>query len=155
MYDADTPYTVMHEQKDLFEWTARHSVNLGFDPFLSFNEARAPIMELLGRSGRMYDFGPGPIIWSAKVWKSLEENYLIPNNITFADLIEANGSEFTWYGEWLLHSQAIRLIPKGPLFKNYHYPHQYEFDKQFDYNFDKIAKLYLGIGMQSIYEFNT
>jgi hypothetical protein len=111
-------------------------------------------MEVFGRTGAIYDFGPGPTIWSCKVWQSLEENYLIPNNITFADLIEANGSEFTWYGEWLLYSQSIRLMPKGPLFKNYHYPHQYDFDKHYQYNLDKISKLYMGIGMQSIYEFN-
>ena len=111
-------------------------------------------MELFGREGAIYDFGPGPTIWSCKVWESLKDEYLIPNNLTFADLIEANGSEFTWYGEWLLRSQVIRLMPKGPLFKNYHYPHQYDFDKHCQYDMKKISKLYLGVGLQSIYEFN-
>jgi hypothetical protein len=33
--------------------------------------------------------------------------YIKPNNLTFTDLLTANGSEFTWYGEWLLYSQQL------------------------------------------------
>lgn len=153
MFDDETPYTICHEYKSFFEFMDKHP--LGFDPYESFSKERLEIMNLFGRTGVIYDFGPGPTIWSSKVWKSLNDNYLLPNNLTFADLINANGSEFTWYGEWLLASQEIRLIPKGPLFKNYHYPHQYEYDKHYSYDIEKISKLYLGIGMQSIYEFNV
>jgi hypothetical protein len=152
MFDNETPYTICHEYKSFFEFMQKYPLN--FDPYESFEKERKQIMELFGREGVVYDFGPGPTIWSAKVWKSLENNYIIPNNLKFSDLIEANGSEFTWYGEWLLHSQAIRLIPKGPLFKNYHYPHQFEYDKHINYTTEKISKLYLGIGLQSIYKFN-
>lgn len=152
MFDEETPYTICHEYKSFFEFMDKHP--LGFDPYESFAKERLEIMNLFGREGVIYDFGPGPTIWSAEVWRSLEEGYLIPNNLTFADLINANGSEFTWYGEWLLHSQAIRLIPKGPLFKNYHYPHQYEYDKHYNYTTERIAKHYLGVGLQSIYNFN-
>tara|TARA_R110001632_G_scaffold225803_1_gene359012 strand:- start:2364 stop:3149 length:786 start_codon:yes stop_codon:yes gene_type:complete len=152
MFDEDTPYTVCHEYKSFFEFMDKFPLN--FDPYESFAKERLEIMNLFGRDGVIYDFGPGPTIWSAKVWKNLEEEYMIPNNLTFTDLISANGSEFTWYGEWLLHSQVIRLMPKGPLFKNYHYPHQYEFDKQHKYTTNIIAKRYLGLGLQSIYNFN-
>ena len=44
-------------------------------------------------------------------------------------------------------------MPKGPLFKNYHFPYFYEYDKQYGYDVDKISKLYMGIGLQSIYNF--
>lgn len=152
MFNDATPYTICHEYKSFFEFLDKHP--LGFDPYQSFTQERLHIMELFGREGVVYDFGPGPTIWSAKVWQSLEENYIQPNNLKFSDLIQANGSEFTWYGEWLLRDQTIRLIPRGPLFKNYHYPNQYQYDMHFEYDIDKIAKLYLGIGMQSIYEFN-
>ena len=81
-------------------------------------------MDLFGRKGVVYDFGPDPIIWSTKVWKSLFENYIKVNNLTFADLIKFDPSEFTWYGEWLLHSKEIRLMPREEIFKNYHYKHQ-------------------------------
>lgn len=152
MFDDQTPYTVCHEYKSFFEFLDKHSV--GFDPYESFVRERLHIMELFGRAGTVYDFGPGPTIWSCMVWKDLFDNYIQPNNLTFADLINTNGSEFTWYGEWLLRSQTIRLIPKGPLFKNYHYPNQFDYDKHYGYDIEKISKLYLGIGMQSIYEFN-
>jgi hypothetical protein len=152
MFDDNTPYTVCHEYKSFFEFLDKHPI--GFDPYESFSRERLHIMGLFGRKGTVYDFGPGPTIWSMKVWKSLEENYIKPNKLKFGDLIHANSSEFTWYGEWLLVDQTIRLIPKGPLFKNYHYPIQFEYDKFYNYDIEKITKLYLGIGMQSIYEFN-
>jgi len=63
IYDGVIPYTVMHEQKDLFQWTARVRHLLGFDPQHSFAECRQPIMDLFGRKGRLYDFGPSPVIW--------------------------------------------------------------------------------------------
>ena len=154
MFDEQTPYTICHEYKSFFEFIDKIPA-LPFDPYESFLKERMHIMELFGRTGAIYDFGPGPTIWSSKVWSSLEEGYIEPNELKFSDLIQVNGSEFTWYGEWLLHSQAIRLMPKGPLFKNYHYPHQYDFDKHYNYDLEKISKLYLGVGMQSIYQFNN
>lgn len=149
MYDDETPYTVMHEQKDLFEWTAKHSVNLGFDPFLTFNDTRIPIMELLGRSGRIYDFGPGPIIWSSKVWKSLENNYLIPNRLKFENLIESVPSEFTWYGEYLVVSKEIPIFAIEPIFKFFHFKQQYIDFKNQGYTEEHFKQNYLGIVMQS------
>jgi hypothetical protein len=159
MFDDETPYTICHEYKHFFEFFDKHpyvshNQPMNFDPRESFIKERQHIMSLFGRKGVVYDFGPGPTIWSSKVWKSLEDNYILYNDTSFSKLIEINGSEFTWYGEWLLYSQEIRLIPKGPLFKNYHYVSQFEYDKQYGYNLDKISKLYLGVGMQSIYNFN-
>jgi hypothetical protein len=158
MFDEDTPYTVCHEYKHYFEFIQKHpfiSLNepMPFDQRDSFVKERQHIMGLFGRKGVIYDFGPGPTIWSTKVWKSLEDNFIKYNNTTFSELIKLNGSEFTWYGEWLLYSQEIRLIPKGPLFKNYHYPYLYQYDKQYNYDNEQISKLYLGVGIQSIYEF--
>jgi hypothetical protein len=149
MYNDETPYTVMHEQKDLFEWTSRHHPSLGFDPYLTFNETRLPIMELFGRTGRIYDFGPGPIIWSCKVWKSLEEEYLIPNGLTFENLIESVPSEFTWYGEYLLVSEKILILPIEPMFKFFHFKQQYIDFKNQGYTENNFKQNYLGIVMQS------
>ena len=158
MFDDDTPYTICHEYKHFFEFLQKYpyiqsNIPMDFDPYESFVKERKYVMDLFGRSGVIYDFGPGPTIWSCKVWKSLHDNYIVKNNLQFVDLISANPSEFTWYGEWLLHSQEIRLMPKGPLFKNYHYPYFYQYDKSLGYDEEKIRKLYLGIGLQSIYNF--
>lgn len=159
MFDEETPYTICHEYNHFFEFVEKHPYvsskePMTFDPRESFLKERLHVMNLFNRKGVVYDFGPGPTIWSAKVWKSLEDHYLSHNKITFEHLIEINPSEFTWYGEWLMYSQEIRLVPRGPLFKNYHYVFQYEYDKQKGYGLDKIAKLYLGVGMQSIYNFD-
>lgn len=149
MYDTETPYTVMHEQKDLFQWTSKNKALLGFDPYNGYVETRKPIMETLGRQGRVYDFGPGPIIWSTKVWKSLEENYLLPNSLLFEDLINSVASEFTWYGEYLMVSKEIEIIPVEPLFKFFHYGQQYVDYKQRGFTEEDFKQNYLGIVMQS------
>ncbi len=149
MYSITTPYTVMHEQKDLFEWTSKFKTILGFDPIGSYTEDRKKIMDVFERQGRVYDFGPGPIVWSAKVWESLEKNYIEPNELTFAKLIEYCPSEFTWYGEYLLSSRPIDIVPIEPIFKFFHFGQQYQMFKQLGYTEQDFSSVYFGIVMQS------
>jgi hypothetical protein len=149
MFDENTPYTVIHEQKELFSWSVTKTKELGFDPKEGFINDRQKIMDLFERKGRHYDFGPSPIIWSSKVWKSLEEQYMIPNELTFPDLIEYSPSEFSWYGEALLAFKAIEIYPVEPLFKVFHYPQQYIEYKQQNITEEMIAQNYMGVIMQS------
>jgi hypothetical protein len=146
---TDIPYTVMHEQKDLFSWTANKSDVLGFDPIDSFKDVRKKIMDIFDRRGRYYDFGPIPVIWSRKVWKELQARYLAQNNLTLAQLFDGIPSEFSWYGEWLMASNTIPIYPVEPLFKVFHYPHQYIDFKSTGYTESQLAKNYMGIVMQS------
>lgn len=149
MFDENTPYTVIHEQKELFSWSVTKTKELGFDPKEGFINDRQKIMDLFERKGRHYDFGPSPIIWSSKVWKSLEEQYMIPNKLTFPNLIEYSPSEFSWYGEALLAFKAIEIYPVEPLFKVFHYPQQYIEYKQQNITEEMIAQNYMGVIMQS------
>lgn len=143
----DVPYTVMHEQKELFEWADR---NLHFDPQEGFNKEKDDIMSLFGREyKKRWDFGPSPIIWSKKVWQLLESNYIKPNNLTFEKLIEYCPSEFTWYGEALLAFRPFEILPVQPLFKVFHYPGQFIQAKQQGYTEEIFAKNYYGIILQS------
>lgn len=151
MFDDETPYTVIHEQKELFTWTVTKTKVLGFDPKDSFVTDREKIMTLFGREGKVYDFGPSPIIWSSKVWSDLEEKYIKPNNLTFEQLLEYSHSEFSWYGEALLNFKSIPLYPAEPLFKVFHYPQQYIEYKQQGITEQMIAQNYMGIIMQSNY----
>lgn len=146
LYSGNIPYTVCHEQKELFEWAQK---NLHFDPQDGFKEDRKKVMDVLGRTGRFYDFGPSPVIWHTEVWKGLEENYTKPNNLTFSQLIEYSHSEFAWYGEYLLVSGIIPIYPVQPLFKVFHYPGQYLASKEQGYTEEDLAKNYLGIILQS------
>jgi hypothetical protein len=148
MYDDTTPYTVMHEQKDLFEWSSRYKDLLGFNPKTGFMEDRKKVMETFDRKGRYYDFGPSPTIWSSKVWKSLDE-VLLANNLDFVNLINNVPSEFSWYGEYLLSNKIIDVVAVGPLFKVFHYGGQREYYKQLGYTEESFSENYLGIVLQS------
>lgn len=149
MYDEETPYTVIHEQKELFSWSAGKTNILGFDPKDSFVEIRKKVMEVFNRTGKIYDFGPGPVIWSAKVWESLEKNYIIPNNLSFEECIFYAESEFSWYGESLLAFKAIDLYPIEPPFRFFHYPQQYVEFKNAGYTEEAFAQNYMGFVMPS------
>lgn len=154
MYDNITPYTVIHEQKELFSWSVGRTSIIGFDPKTSFINDKQIIMNIFGRQGKYYDFGPVPTIWSSKVWRDLENNYLKPNNLTFEHAIEYCPSEFSWYGEALLEFKSIPIYPSEPLFKVFHYLPQYiEYKKQ-GITEEMIAQNYLGIVMQSNFNAN-
>lgn len=149
MYDDNTPYTVMHEQKELFEFSSKYKDSIGHDPKIGFEETRKPIMNSLQRKGRYFDFGPSPVIWNCKVWEVLEETQLKPQGLTFVDLIKSTPSEFTWYGEFLLKTRPIDIIPIEPMFKVFHFKSQYNFYKQLGYTEDNFAENYLGLVVQS------
>jgi hypothetical protein len=152
MFDDETPYTVIHEQKELFSWTVTKTKQLGFDPKDSFVADRRKIMdEVFERKGRVYDFGPSPVIWSAKVWSDLEEKYMKPNGLKFEHLLDYSHIEFSWYGESLLNFKSIPLYPAEPLFKVFHYQHQYLEYKHLNITEEMIAQNYMGIIMQSNY----
>jgi|TARA_R110000751_G_scaffold142295_1_gene245704 hypothetical protein len=149
MYNDENPYTVIHEQKELFTWTVYNILDLGFDPKLSYIKDRQKIMDLFGRKGKYYDFGPVPTIWSGKVWKSLEDNYIVPNNITWEQMLEFSPSEFSWYGEALLTFEAIKIYPVEPIFKVFHYAQQLNDSIRNGVTQEMISQNYLGIIMQS------
>lgn len=149
MYDDVTPYTVMHEQKELFSWTSINYKILGFDPKDSFTQDRKKIMDVFNRNSKIYDFGPAPTIWSSRVWQDLETNYMIPNNLTFQQLIEYCPSEFTWYGESLLQFKSITIYPAEPIFKVFHYKQQLDEFLRLNLSNDVLSKNYLGVIIQS------
>lgn len=149
IYEDIFPFTVIHEQKELFSWTVNKTNLLGFDPKQSYMRDRDLIMGIFGRSGKYYDFGPVPVIWSKKVWEDLEDHYIKPNNLTYEDLINTSPSEFSWYGESLLAFKSIPVYPIEPLFKVFHYPDQIKEYKQQGYTEQMISQNYYGIIMQS------
>jgi hypothetical protein len=149
MYDDHTPYTVMHEQKELFSWTSHNLIELKWNPKNSFKRNRTAIMSIFGRQGKMYDFGPNPIVMNSKVLESFYVNYLKPNNLTTEDIIQVSSDEYTWYGESLLAFNSIKLMPAEPLFKVFHYPKQYIEYKQQNITKEIISENYMGIIIQS------
>jgi hypothetical protein len=143
------PYTVITEGKEFLEFSARY--HLPKVP-VNFQKDSRQVQELFGRSGRVYSFGIPPLVWSRKVWMSLEEGMLIPHNQSFADLINQCPHELRIYGEALLKYRPIPLWPCEDIFKNYLYQSQYFYDKKRGITIEMLSKNYLGIVRQSNWE---
>lgn len=148
IYNGDIPYTVCHEQKELLEWSTKFP-NLYTHIYNGYSGDRLQIMKFFNRKGKLYDFGPSPVIFNASVLKSLQDKYMTPNNLTYNQLIYFCPSEFSWYGEWLLYDKTIPIYPSEALFKVFHYKEQYDDYLTTGYTLENLKLNYLGIVMQS------
>ena len=79
----------------------------------------------------------------------MKENYLKPNDLTYEKLLQYVPGELIWYGEYLLASEAIKIIPCEPWFKPFHYLQQMLDCKNQGNTEETLAKNYLGIVMPS------
>ncbi len=141
-----TPYTVMHQAKELLHFADIAGLEkVGPDRERDCRE----IMSLFGRHGPLWDFGPIPVVWSAKVWRDLDEKHLKPKGMNFVDAIRQHPGELRWYGEALLAYESIPLLPVEPLFRCYHYEEQYHFWRRTGETDELLARHYLGICKQS------
>ena len=142
----DIPYSIVHEGRDLLQTTNKFGPKKTKDYFL---EDREPVKSSLNRKGVTYDYGYAPFLWSSKVWRSFDENFLTPKNQNFLDAILHCGSEFTWYGESLIAYQVIPIYPREQLFRHYHYENQYWIDRTLGYTEKNLSNDYLGVVYQS------
>lgn len=143
-----TPYTVMSEARELLEFCDRYHYPKVRENFL--REA-AEVQEAIGRPGKAYSFGM-PAVWSAKVWKTLEDEVLVPQNLSLGQLIERHAHELRLYGETLLKYRPIPLLPSEYLFKTYFYEPQYVLDRKRNITVDLLRLNYLGILKQSSWD---
>lgn len=143
------PYTVLHQNKELFQIASNREKDR-VEKDLRIEAER--VKQLFGRVGPNFYCAPAPFIWSAKVWKSLEIQYLLPKGLTIWELIDPQRPESLIYGETLLKFHAIPLISIEPLFRIYHYDWQYYLMKRIGETEKKVAKHYLGIIYQSAWE---
>lgn len=141
-----TPYITMHENKSLREY----STNVKGDDTLTkwWIGERNKVPELFGRTGRLYDYSCSAILYVSSIFETLYDEYCIPNNLTFLNLLEYQSSENTWYGEWILFKD-FKFYPCEPMFKTFHYQFQYQLSKQLGHTEKDLAVVYLGITMQS------
>ena len=143
---AGVPYTVIHEAKSLLQFCERNNMRKVHTDFV---HERQKIMNTFNRTGRIYDYGPAPLLWHRSVWQALDEKLLKPRNLNFYDAILSHSSEILWYGESLLKFQTIPLIPAEPLFKYYLYERQFIAESQQGESTETLAQNYLGVGYQS------
>lgn len=143
------PYTVLHQNKELFQIaTNRGQEKVERDLRVEAERVKA----LFGRQGPNFYCAPAPFIWSAKVWQSLNTEYLEPNGISLWDFISPEHPETLIYGETLLKYRAIPLIAIEPLFRTYHYDWQFFLMKRLGETQAKLTQNYLGIIYQSAWE---
>ncbi|WP_300668854.1 DUF6492 family protein [Soonwooa sp.] len=150
LYDDDTPYTIMHESKSFLETME----NIGKDSDkIFFKEALKATRPLFGNKGKEWDYGPSPYLWSCKVWQHFNDVFLKERNqdfMNFFNEIDAitSPSECIIYGEYLLKTRLIDILPVEGFFKVYHFQEQFNLEKKF-HNLEKLRKNYLGVIFQS------
>ena len=144
-----TPYTMLDEAHDLLEDALRQRRQRVLDGFIQEADR---VQALFGRAGRRYSFGPFPLVWHRAVWQSLDERFLQPRDMNFADAIALAPIESRWYGEALLAYGAVRLLPCQALFKVYHYAWQYDQDRRRGIELSQLAQMYCGVIYQSAWE---
>jgi len=149
LYKDDLPYTVMDEAQEFLEFILTTPKKKIYDDFFYGGKL---YQNIFGRLGKVYSFGPMPVIWHRNVWESLERNYLNKNNINIYQAFIKYPSEIPWYGEALLAYEAIPLLPCQPLFKVYHYANQYDSDARKGWTEKLLAKIYLGVIYQSSWQ---
>ena len=142
----NVPYTVLHQNKELFQ-IADNRGRIKVERDLRTEAER--VKDLFGRSGPNFYGAPSPFNWSAKVWQSLDREYLQPQGLTIWDLISAEFPESLIYCETLLKYRAIPVIAIEPLFRVYHYDWQYFLMKRLGETEAKLAQNYLGLIYQS------
>lgn len=144
------PYTLMHQSRDLLQL----AVNRGHAKMLQdFRRESQHLKTLFGRTGPDYDFGPQPLLWSARVWKDLHEQNFEPKDWTLWDAIDFAPTEIRWYGEALLAYRSIPLAPIEPLFRVYHYDWQFFAQQRLGETPGKLAEQFLGVVYQSNWEY--
>jgi len=143
------PYMVMHQAKELLQFSINHGMEKVCD---NFHKERQKLMDIFGRQGPHYDFGPPPMLWSRLVWQALDEQFLKPKNMNFYDAIILFPGEIQWYGEAMLKYRPFPIIPVEPYFKFYYYEKNYIVGKQQGDRIERLARDYIGVCYQSNWE---
>ncbi len=143
---AGVPFTVMNESLELRLFGA---INRHEKIARNIDADCKTIMDIFGRTGRHYDFGPLPVVWSRQVWSDLAGKFLEPQGMNFLDAMVLFPSEMRWYGEALLKYRSIELWPVETLFRCYHYEEQYIAARKLGETDEVLRQLYLGVCVQS------
>ncbi len=145
------PYTVIYQNKEFFQL----SVNRNYGKVVSNLRLEGDtVKKLFGRVGPNYYCPCPPFIWSSKVWRSLDENYLKPRDISFWDISTEGHPETLLYLEALLNYRAIPLYPVEQMFRIYYYDWYFFLLRRLGESVKKLPENYLGVIYQSNWESN-
>lgn len=147
--EQGTPYTIVDECRDIL---IPALIAKKYKVIDNFRKESLQVQNAIGREGKIYNFGPNCPVWSRDVWVSLDEEFLKPKKLTFANLILQHPIEMRWYGEALLKYQAIPLLPSQPFFKMYAYAWQLSKDRSDGIKESDLSQFYCGVTYQSAWE---
>jgi len=148
--ETGEPYSVLMQSKDYLQL----AINRGREEiYTNFVRESQMVKDQFGRKGPDYDFGIPPVIWSSKVWRDLDQQFLEPKSMTLWDAIRIAPSELRWYGESLLHFKSTPLYPIDSLFRSYHYRWHLKSLERLGEKTEKLNALYLGVVWQSNWEY--
>ena len=145
------PYTVIYQNKEFFQLAANRNYAKVVNNLRVEGDT---VKALFGRLGPNYYCPCPPFIWSAKVWRSLDENYLMPRNLSFWDVSTQSHPETLLYLEALLNYRAIPLYPIEQLFRIYYYDWHFFLQRKLGESLQKLTGNYLGVIYQSNWESN-
>jgi hypothetical protein len=143
-------FTVAHDGSSYLDFVRTYGPRRGLDE----HEAdRNPIRRFFGNDQCQLDFGYAPFIWSRDVWCEFERRYLLPAQETVLEFFKRHPQEFTVYGEALLATGIVPFRPIPPLFRPYHYEHEYWLDQWQGVDEAHIAQRHVGVVYQSNWQF--
>ena len=145
------PYTVIYQNKEFFQLAANRNYAKVANNLRVEGDA---VKALFSRAGPNYYCPCPPFIWSAKVWRSLDENYLMPRDLSFWDISTESHPETLLYLEALLNYRAIPLYPIEQLFRIYYYDWHFYLQRRLGESLQKLTGNYLGVIYQSNWESN-
>lgn len=149
---AGHAWTQIHQSRDYHATCLAQGHADVFDHFLRDS---ATMKARFGRVGPDYDFGPLPLVWSARVWRDLADHYLSSRGETLWDAIDSVPIETRWYGEALLAYRGVPLDPVEPFFRVYHFDWQHALLTRQGETEALVARQFLGAVYQSNWEFET
>ncbi len=144
MYDSDTPFTILVEDNEL-----------AVEPeyYRDYWRDREKLIRLIQKEVGLIDKRMltchGFAILSSRVLESLHDNYLLPNNLTYRDLLSKAPYEFSWYNMWLQKDRTIPIEFREPIVKYFHHKNHHLEYLQRGITLQDIARGYVGIAINS------
>ncbi|MDD4455533.1 MAG: hypothetical protein GX625_19070 [Clostridiaceae bacterium] len=144
MYDSDTPFTILVEDNEL-------AVELEY--YRDYWRDREKLIRLIQKEVGLIDKRMltchGFAILSSRVLESLHDNYLLPNNLTYRDLLSKAPYEFSWYNMWLQKDRTIPIEFREHIVKYFHHKNHHLEYLQRGITLQDIARGYIGIVVNS------
>jgi len=146
MYDEDIPFTILSENNELAvepEYYIKY--------WIGWEKSVRLIQKEVGLVDKRMLTCHGFAILSCKVLKSLYNKYLLPNNLTYQDMLNKAPYEFSWYNIWLKKDKTIQIEIREPIVKIFHHKNHHLEYLQKRITLDDIARGYLGVVINSNY----